>query len=184
MQTIDGQQVLVTQPRNTDRPVRMRGAELGAIKELGPWLPALAGLSVGANITFLDVQYPVVLGDGSRTTLSVLPQQPKQLWNLTLNYARGPLRSTLAWSRTGELWDDRYPNYSNQQEFYRNRYQQPLDRLDLKLAWDLSPAVAVSLDVLNLAGQGYEYHIGRHQEYVQSAWKMAPTVMLGINVKL
>ncbi len=184
LQTIDGQQVLVTQPRNTDRPVRMRGAELGAIKELGPWLPALAGLSVGANITFLDVQYPVVLGDGSRTTLSVLPQQPKQLWNLTLNYARGPLRSTLAWSRTGELWDDRYPNYSNQQEFYRNRYQQPLDRLDLKLAWDLSPAVAVSLDVLNLAGQGYEYHIGRHQEYVQSAWKMAPTVMLGINVKL
>ncbi|MGV7205945.1 TonB-dependent receptor [Xanthomonas axonopodis pv. cajani] len=184
LQSIDGEQVLVTQPRNTDRPVRMRGAELGAIKELGPWLPALAGLSVGANVTFLDVDYPVVLGDGSRTTLSVLPQQPKQLWNLTLNYARGPLRGTLAWSRTGELWDDRYPNYSNQQEFYRNRYQQPLDRLDLKLAWDVSPAVAVSLDVLNLTGQGYEYRIGRHQEYVQSAWKMAPTVMLGVNVKL
>ncbi|SBV50846.1 TonB-dependent receptor [Xanthomonas bromi] len=184
LQDIDGQPVLVTQPRNTDRPVRMRGAELGAIKELGPWLPALAGLSVGANVTFLHVDYPVVLGDGTRTTLDVLPQQPRQLWNLTLNYARGPLRSTLAWSRTGELWDDRYPNYSSQQEFYRNRDQQPLDRLDLKLAWDVSPAMAVSLDVLNLAGQGYEYRIGRHQEYVQSAWKMAPTVMLGINVKL
>ncbi|WP_223214378.1 TonB-dependent receptor [Xanthomonas sp. NCPPB 1638] len=184
LQEIDGQQVLVTQPRNTDHPVRMRGAELGAIKELGPWLPALAGLSVGANVTFLHVDYPVVLGDGIRTTLDVLPQQPRQLWNLTLNYASGPLRSTLAWSRTGELWDDRYPNYSSQQEFYRNRYQQPLDRLDLKLAWDMSPMLAVSLDVLNLAGQGYQYRIGRNQEYVQSAWKMAPTVMLGISVKL
>lgn len=44
--------------------------------------------------------------------------------------------------------------------------------------------LAVSLDVLNLAGQGYQYRIGRNQEYVQSAWKMAPTVMLGISVKL
>ncbi|MFC3328468.1 TonB-dependent receptor [Xanthomonas fragariae] len=184
LQSIDSEQVLVTQPRNTDRPVRIRGAELGAIKEIGPWLPALAGLSVGANVTFLDVDYPVMLGDGTRTTLAVLPQQPKQLWNLTLNYARGSLRTSLAWSHTGEVWDDRYPNYSNQQEFYRNRYQQPLDRIDLKLAWDVSPAVAVSLDVLNLAGQGYEYRIGRHQEYVQSAWKMAPTVMVGVNVKL
>ncbi|KAB7768887.1 TonB-dependent receptor [Xanthomonas maliensis] len=184
LQTLDGQQVLVTQPRNSDRPVRMRGAELGAIKELGPWLPALNGLSVSANVTFLDVDYPVVLGDGSRTALTVLPQQPKQLWNLALNYARGPLSASLAWNHTGVLWDDRYPNYSNQLEFYRNRYQQTLDRVDLKLGWDISPAVALSLDVLNLTGQGYQYRIGRQQEYVQSAWKMAPTVMLGINVKL
>ncbi|MEA9884102.1 TonB-dependent receptor [Xanthomonas campestris pv. raphani] len=184
LQDIDGQQVLVTQPRNTDRPVRLRGAELGAIKELGPWLPALNGLSVGANLTLLDVAYPVVLGDGTRTSLTVLPQQPKQLWNLSMNYARGPLRASLAWNHTGELWDDRYPNYSNALEFYRNRYQQPLDRIDLKLGWDMSPTVAVSLDVLNLAGQGYQYRIGRQQEYVQSAWKMAPTVMLGVNVKL
>ncbi|WP_425525556.1 TonB-dependent receptor [Xanthomonas hortorum] len=184
MDTIDGEQVLVTQPRNVDRPVRLRGAELGAIKELGPLLPALDGLSVSANVTFLDVEYPVVLGDGTRTTLDVLPQQPRQLWNLTLNYARGPLRTTLAWSRTGELWDDRFPNYSSLPEFYRNRYQQPLDRIDLKLGWDVSPAVSLSLDVLNLAGQGYQYRIGRDQEYVQSAWKMAPTVMVGVNVKL
>ncbi|WP_425521794.1 TonB-dependent receptor [Xanthomonas vesicatoria] len=184
LQDIDGQQVLVTQPRNTDRPVRLRGAELGAIKELGPWLPALNGLSVGANITLLDVAYPVVLGDGTRTSLTVLPQQPKQLWNLSLNYARGPLRASLAWNHTGELWDDRYPNYSSALEFYRNRYQQSLDRIDLKLGWDVSPTVAVSLDVLNLAGQGYQYRIGRQQEYVQSAWKMAPTVMLGVNVRL
>jgi hypothetical protein len=93
-----------------------------------------------------------------------LADDPTRYANLT--HQQG---STAAWSRTGELWDDRYPNYSNQQEFYRNRYQQPLHRLDLKLAWDGSPAVAVSLDVLNLAGQGHEYRIGRHQEYVQSA---------------
>lgn len=48
----------------------------------------------------------------------------------------------------------------------------------------MSPAVSLSLDVLNLAGQGYQYRIGRDQEYVQSAWKMAPTVMVGVNVKL
>ncbi|WP_043907076.1 hypothetical protein, partial [Xanthomonas hortorum] len=59
-----------------------------------------------------------------------------------------------------------------------------LDRIDLKLGWDVSPAVSLSLDVLNLAGQGYQYRIGRDQEYVQSAWKMAPTVMVGVNVKL
>ncbi len=184
LQSLDGQQVLVTQPRNVDRPVRLRGLELSAIKELGPWLPALNGLSVSTNVTLLDVDYPVVLGDGSRTTLSVLPQQPKQLWNLALNYARGPLSASLGWNHTGVLWDDRYPNYTNQLEFYRNRYQQALDRVDLKLGWQVSPSVALSLDVLNLTGQGYEYRIGRQQEYVQSAWKMAPTVMVGLNVKL
>lgn len=139
---------------------------------------------MSTNVTLLDVDYPVVLGDGSRTTLSVLPQQPKQLWNLALNYARGPLSASLAWNHTGVLWDDRYPNYTNQLEFYRNRYQQALDRVDLKLGWQVSPSVALSLDVLNLTGQGYEYRIGRQQEYVQSAWKMAPTVMVGLNVKL
>lgn len=184
LQTINGVETLVTQPRNAEGKVRITGIELGVIKELGSLLPELRGFTVSFNVTALDVRYPVKLGDGTSTTLSVLPQQPKELWNLALTYEEGPWHAKVAWNHTGELWDDRFPNYDSQAQFYRNRFQQPTDKIDLQLAYDVTRNLSITFDALNVTGQGYQYNFGRSQEYVQSAWKVAPIVMLGLNMKL
>lgn len=184
LETLNGAETLVTQPRNADGRVTITGIELGVIKELGSLVPALKGFTASFNATALDVSYPVKLGDGTATTLGVLPEQPKELWNLALTYEEGRWHAKLAWNHTGKLWDDRFPNYDSLAQFYRNRYQQPTDKVDLQLAYDLSRSLSLSVDVLNATGQGFQYNYGRSQEYVQSAWKLAPTVMIGLNIKL
>ncbi|HEX6705277.1 MAG TPA: TonB-dependent receptor [Albitalea sp.] len=184
LQTINGVDTLVTQPRNVDGRVRITGVELGVIKELGSLVPALNGFTVSFNASALDVKYPVKLGDGTSTTLGVLPQQPKELWNLALTYENGPWHTKLAWNHTGKLWDDRFPNYDSVVQFYRNRYQEPTDKVDLQIAYDVTRNLSLSFDALNITGQGFQYKYGQSQEYLQSAWKVSPIVMVGVNVKL
>jgi TonB-dependent receptor len=184
LETIGGQQVLVTQPRNADGLVRVTGVEVGVIKELGGLEPWLNGFTASFNATALDVHYPVTLGDRTVKTLNILPEQPRYQWNAALTYEARGLHAELAWNHTGALWDDRFPNYTSQAQFYRNRFQQATDKFDLKLAYDLSRSVSMTLDVLNLTGQGFQYDFGRSQEYVQSAWKVAPSVMAGLNLTL
>jgi hypothetical protein len=104
--------------------------------------------------------------------------------NLALTYEDGPWHAKLAWNHTGTLWDDRFPNYDSQAQLYRNRYQQPTNKIDLQLAWDVTSNVSLTFDALNLTGQGFQYNFGRSQEYVQSTWKIAPIVMVGLNMKL
>ena len=184
MQTIDGVDTLVTQPRNASGRVRLTGIEIGAIKELGSLHPTLKGFTVSINAMSMKVRYPVTLGDGTSTTLSILPQQPKSLWNAALTYEEGPWHAKAAWNHTGALWDDRFPNYDSLPQFYRNRFQQPTDKLDVQLAYDVSRRLSLTFDALNVTGQGFQYNYGRSQELVQSAWKVAPIVMVGLNVKL
>ncbi len=184
LEDINGESTLVTQPRNAEGKVRITGLEFGLIKELGGMWSALQGFSVGVNATVLDAAYPVTLADGTKLQLSRLPQQPGKMWNLALYYEDRDLRAKLAWNHVGELWDDRYPNYTNQAQFYANRFQQATDKLDLKVTRKLSAKLAISLDLLNITGKGNQYNFGRSQEYVQSAWELAPTVMIGINYKL
>ncbi len=184
VQTINGLEYTVTQPRNAEGKTKITGIEFGVIKELGSLLPQLKGFTASLNATALHVRYPVKLGDGTETTLNVLPQQPKALWNLALTYEEGQWHAKVAWNHTGELWDDRFPNYDSQAQFYRNRYQQPTDKVDLQLAYDATRNLSITFDALNVTGQGFQYNFGRSQEYVQSAWKVAPIVMLGLNMKL
>lgn len=184
LQTVNGVETLVTQPRNAEGRVRISGIELGVIKELGSLLPALKGFTASFNATALDVRYPVKLGDGTSTKLNLLPEQPKQLWNLALTYEEAGWHAKVAWNHTGELWDDRFPNYDSQAQFYRNRFQQPTNKVDLQLAYDVTRSLSISFDALNVTGQGFQYNFGRSQELVQSAWKVAPIVMFGLNMKL
>ncbi|KQW30007.1 hypothetical protein ASC83_22570 [Acidovorax sp. Root402] len=174
--------VLVTQARNANGVVKISGVEIGATKDF-TFLPApFNSLGISANATFSRASYPVTLTDGSTTKLSALPQQPKQVWNIALYYERGPVHAKLAWNHVGKLWDDRFPNYTAL-GFYANRYQQPTNNVDLQIAYDLSKQLTVSLDVLNLTSQGMQYNFGKSQEYVQSAWKIPPSVLLGMSYK-
>ena len=174
-------QVLVTQARNTPERTRLTGIEFGVTKDLD-FLPApFDGLGVTVNGSFSRAHYPVTLSDGSTRMLDALQQQPKQIWNAALYYEKGPLHAKLAWSHLGRLWDSRFPNFTPA-GFIFNRYQASTDNIDMQLAYDLSKRATISLDVLNATSQGQRYNFGSGQ--VQSAWKLYPSVLVGLNVKL
>jgi outer membrane receptor protein involved in Fe transport len=159
---------------------------MGVTKDLYFIAPALKGFGISANAMFSRAHYPVSLQNGASTTtmtLSAMPQQPRQMWNTTLYYEANCVHARLAWNHLGRLWDDRYPNYTLA-GFYANRYQQPTDNVDVQVGYDVSKQLSLSLDVLNLSGQGMRYKDGRNQEFQQSAWKLAPSVMIGLNYKL
>ncbi|HEX7641447.1 MAG TPA: TonB-dependent receptor [Burkholderiaceae bacterium] len=179
-------QVLVTQPRNSPNTVLLNGVEFGFTKDLDFIGPAFKGLGISANATFSKAQYPVILQNGTATStamLSALPEQPKQMWNMTLYYESAGIHARLAWNHLGALWDDRYPNYTLA-GFYANRYQQATNNVDFQFSYDVSKRLALTLDALNLTGQGMQYNYGYGQQYQQSAWKLAPSVMLGFNYKM
>jgi TonB-dependent receptor len=178
--------VLVTQPRNATGKVHLSGVELGLTRDLDFITPALRGFGVSANATFTRVQYPVTLQNGATTTtrtLSTMPQRPSQQWNLTLYYERDRIRSRLAWNHVGTLWDDRYPNYTVA-GFYANRFQQATNNVDYQFSFDVTKKLAFSLDVINVTGQSMQYQYGSNQEKQQSAWKLAPSVLIGLNYKM
>ncbi len=175
--------VLVTQARNVADKVKLSGLEIGVTRDLDFLSPTLKGFGITGNATLIRARYPVTLTDGSITNLSVLPQQPKQAWNLALYYERGAVHTKLAWNHIGKLWDDRFPNFTPA-GFYANRYQQATNNVDLQFAYDVSKNVSVSLDLLNITSQGYQYNFGRSHEYLQSAWKLGPTLLIGLNAKL
>jgi TonB-dependent receptor len=176
-------QVLVTQARNTPDLTRLTGIEFGVTKDLS-FLPApFDGLGVSVNGSFSRAHYPVTLSDGSKLVLDALQQQPKQIWNAALYYEKGPMHAKLAWSHLGKLWDSRFPNFTPA-GFVFNRYQAATDNVDIQLAYDISKRASISLDVLNATSQGQQYNFGPGQRYVQSAWKLFPSVLVGLNIKL
>lgn len=182
--TVDGNNisVLVTQARNASDKVRLSGLEFGLTKDFN-FLPApFNSLGIGANATFTDANYPLTLSDGSTKSLSVMPQQPSQVWNIALYYERANVHAKLAWNHLGSLWDDRYPNFTPS-GFYANRYQQATNNLDFQASYDVSKQLTISFDAMNLTSQGMQYNFGKDQEYVQSAWKLPTTFLVGLNYK-
>nr|WP_314467025.1 TonB-dependent receptor [uncultured Novosphingobium sp.] len=175
--------VLVTQSRNTQDTVRAYGIELGASYNLS-FLPApFDGLGISGNATFSRAHFPITLSDGSVQVLDYLPQQANEIYNVSLVYDKGSLHGRLAWNHLGHLWDDRYPNFTAD-GFYRNRYQQPTDNIDLQLSYDVTPQVTVTFDALNVTGQGQTYMQGNDQEILQSAIELPTQLLFGVKVRM
>ncbi len=183
MQAIDGVATLVTQSRNTRNTVRAYGIEVGASYNL-TFLPApFDGLGINGNATIAKAHFPITLSDGSVQVLGQLPQQPKQIYNVSLIYEKGGVHARLAWNHLGQLWDDRYPNLTAA-GFYANRYQRPTDNVDLQVSYDLTSRVTLTVDAMNLTGQGQEYRQGNDQEILQSAIALPTQLLFGVKVRM
>ncbi|BBB58428.1 TonB-dependent receptor [Undibacterium sp. KW1] len=175
--------VLVTKARNATSVANLAGIEIGFSKDLDFLSPSLSGFGVSANATFSRASFPVTLSDGTNRALNVLPQQPKEIWNIAIFYEKGGVHAKLAWNHLGKLWDDRFPNFTPT-GFYANRYQQATNSIDLQTSYDVNKKLSLSLNVLNITGNGIQDNYGNSQEYVQSAIKYAPTVLFGLNYKM
>jgi TonB-dependent receptor len=171
--------VLVTQARNSERDAKVSGIEIGLVKQID-FLP---GFSIAANATFLDVDWPVTLADGIVIKAKGLPEQASEIYNLSLLYDRGPLHGRIAWNHTGELWDTRFSNFTNANEFYRNRYQPAIDQIDLQLRYDVSKKFSLTIEAQNITDEGLRQTIGRDQEFTLAIIDYAPAVLVGASYR-
>lgn len=174
--------VLVTEAQNTPHLVHDAGLEFGVSEEL-KFLPApFDGLGVTGNATLSHASFPVTLSDGSVRTFSGLPDQPSQIYNVSVYYDKGRLHGRVAWNYLGQLWDDRYPNFTPS-GFYANRYQQATNNVDIQVSYDVTPHVSASVQALNLTAQGMSYRYGYNQELYQSAWSLPREILFGIKIR-
>lgn len=182
LEQLNGQSVLATEARNTSHLVRDTGLEIGYSQAL-KFLPGpFDGLGVSANATLSKAHFPVTLSDGTTRTFDGLPDQPSQIYNASVYYDKGRIHGRFAWNHLGQLWDDRYPNFTPS-GFYANRFQQPTDNFDVQASYDVTAHISISIDALNITGQGMEYRYGYNQELYQSAWALPTELLFGIKFK-
>ena len=183
--TVNGVQapVFVTQARNTDHGVNVKGLEIGFTRDFD-FLPApFDGLGITGNATFSKAKFPITLGDGTVVDFGRLPQQANQLYNLALYYEKGRLHAKAAWNHTGRQWDDRFAFLASQAVFYQNRFVEPLDYLDISASYDFSDNLSANFSVLNVTGEDVLYSFGRNQEAIHDQIGFAPSVMFGVTFK-
>jgi TonB-dependent receptor len=184
METVPGVgvPVLVTESRNTNHLVTDAGVEFNVSYNLD-FLPApLDGFGVSANATISHAKFPVTLSDGTLRYMPGLPEQPAHIYNASLFYDKDGFHGRFAWNHLGQLWDDRFPNFTPT-GFYANRFQQPTDNFDIQVSYDVTSQVAVSVEAINITSQGMQYNYGQNHELYQSAWALPPEVMFGLKFK-
>lgn len=100
IEVIDGQEVLVSQPRNAE-DAKVTGFEANVILNRFFFLPGLlSNFGASANITVLDGSI-TIRNNTDRRDLDQLPGQARFLANAALFYEQGPFRARLTYAHVG-----------------------------------------------------------------------------------
>ena len=176
-------QVLVTQARNSANKVTVDGFEIGFVKEL-TFLPApFDRLGVSGNYTGLSTDFPITLADQTIAQAPGLREQAKHITNLTVFYKHEKLEARVAFSQTGPQWESRFSNLTSQAEFYRNRFQQTFETMDVQVRYDVTERLTLQLEGQNLTNERKQDNIGRDQEIPQALIGLAPAIYFGIGYR-
>lgn len=97
--------------------------------------PALAGLSVTANYTWLDGELIIVNQDATRRTIGGLGQQPKYLFNIVGAYERGPLSASIIYGARGRALNGVGAVVA------ADTYIDPFDSLDARIAYRVTKSL-------------------------------------------
>lgn len=175
----------VTQEINSDTDINIIGVELAFIKNL-TFLPGLLdGLGVSANATWLDSDFRVQ-NDSSADTVGVfnepglLEGMAKKNYNAAIFYDQGPFSARLAYNYTGLKLSSRI----NVGTPYRSRYDTPKEKIDFQASYAVSDHWKVSLNVLNLTGEGRGEVLGRGQELNIVEADFGKAVFLGFSYNM
>lgn len=94
--------------RQTVIPENAGSSKLTGLEISGEWRgfdaisPALDGLSLRGNVSFLEGRLNAIDSTGAARTIKTLIEQPRYFSNLILAYEKGPWAGSLAWSSRGE----------------------------------------------------------------------------------
>ncbi|MFC2952822.1 TonB-dependent receptor [Marinicaulis aureus] len=164
----------VTQPENAAN-AEILGLE-AQYQQVMYFLPApWNGLGVGANVTWLDTDFTVPLGDGTTRSTSLL-QQPDLTYNLTLFYANEYFEVRGSYNYTGEFLDLLNAGDPNHDEYWDERGQ-----LDLQARVNLSENFSVVAEAVNVTDEGRTELTGPDAQFLQEDARFGRTFWVGFN---
>jgi outer membrane receptor protein involved in Fe transport len=143
-----------------------------------------SGFGVSANATFTNTKFVVTLADGNKIDFDRLAEQPKSIYNAALFYEKYGASVRLAYNHTGEMWNSRFSNFTNQANVYRNRFQLARDVIDLQLGYKINSHLSVSANIWNLTSEGVQENIGSNQEIQQMNADFGSAWFVGLAYKL
>jgi TonB-dependent receptor len=175
---------LVTQFRNSSDDTSVIGVEMNFIKHFTSLLGFWGGFGVSANATFTNTKFVVTLADGNKIDFDRLAEQPKSIYNAALFYEKYGASARLAYNHTGEMWNSRFSNFTNQANLYRNRFQLARDVVDLQFGYQINTHLSVSANIWNLTSEGVQENIGSNQEIQQMNADFGNAWFIGLAYKL
>lgn len=170
--TIDGVTYdQLTQPENA-LDAEVFGLEAQYQQTFGFLAPPLSGLGLSANVTWLDTEFNVPLGDGTRSI--GFPQQPDLTYNLTGFYATDFFEVRATYNFTGKFIDSIDSSDPNFDEFWDAR-----ERVDLQARFNVNQHVSLIGEVQNLTDTGRRELTGPGADFLQEDARFGRTVWIG-----
>tara|TARA_B100000678_G_scaffold276205_1_gene268810 strand:+ start:4288 stop:6813 length:2526 start_codon:yes stop_codon:yes gene_type:complete len=158
IEVIDGQQVVVTQPRNAEGG-KVTGFEANVVLNRFDFLPGfLSNFGASANITLLDGSI-TIRDNNTRRQLDQLPGQAKFLANAALFYEQGPVRVRLTYAHVGP-----FKSSVNASNPAADRTVEETNNFDLQTRIRLNQGVEIIGEVRNLTDQESRALSGPNQD--------------------
>ena len=175
--TIDGVTYdQVSQPENA-ADAEITGLEL-QYQQAFRFLPApFDGFGVQANMTYLDTEYTVPLGDGT-TRQTAFFQQPELVYNLTGFYVTPAFELRVSYNYTDRFLDALNAGNPNRDEFWDERTQ-----VDMQARFNLTSKLSVIGEVQNLTDEGRRELTGPGAVFLQEDAEFGRTFWLGVNAQ-
>lgn len=177
-QNVSGQQFTVTLPVNGTGG-KLYGLEL-SYQQPFTFLPApLDGFGIMANLTLSESEGTLV--QGGQTTRQALQGQSDISWNLIGYYEKGPFSLRAAYSYRGsyidqfrsDLWPSGVPH---------NLYVKARGQLDLSARYQVTEAMGIFLDVINLNSTDY-YSYDTEPGMSRDYYEQGPVLNAGVRIR-
>ncbi len=148
-QIVDGAlTTFVTEPQNLES-AKLTGVELAVVVNSLPFLPpALSGLGLSANYTYIHTDAAIVMADGTRRDIEQLVDQPQHLLNASVFYKDRWFEGRVSYSRPGRS----YQTISTATMVQDTMYE-PFNQLDAQVRIKLTDQVQFVAEGRNLLGE-------------------------------
>ena len=161
----------VIQPINGDQ-ASVLGAEISFTRRFSGLPAPFDGLLVTANATFSDSEAEIALRDEDID----LPGQSDTVANLILGYEKGPLSMRLSSTFTGE----RLEELVEPDDPAFDRYQSDHFQIDFAAFYDVTEAVQVQFEVVNINDEPFYANFGRNDRFNSQFEQYGRTFALGV----
>lgn len=173
---IDYERIEFTQPVN-GRSGEILGLELAFEQQL-TFLPgALAGLGVGANVTWVDSELEVADAEGGFRKTS-FAEQSDLLYGMQLFYQRGPVEASLAYHHTGRAL------LAAGGEEFEDQYNDDLRRLDFKAGYQVMRNLRLFVEGQNLTDEPTRQYQGGNRDWIIQNERYGRTFWAGASIQL
>ena len=159
-QVVDGAVTyIITEPQNLES-AKLSGLELNLVMNSLPFLPpALSGLGVSLNYTYIHTDAEVVMANGSLREVDQLLEQPAHMFNASVFYRDSWFEGRLSYSRPGQSYQAISTASAMQDVIY-----EPFNQLDAQVRLQLTDQVMFIAEGRNLLGESRNTVMGVYDD--------------------